>query len=160
MKLRFYLDPPSRQPHIYRHDVTETEGEEVLASPGEDRRGTEGARIAVGRTAAGRYLRVIYVPDPEPESVFVITAYTVEGKARGLQTQAGTKAPQNMKQSRFPPGWDEERVQRVLAHYETQTETEAVAEDEATLESPDQALVSVPRELVPAVRELIAKHRK
>lgn len=55
--------------------------EEVLASPGEDRRGTEGARIAVGRTAAGRYLTVIYVPDPEPEGVFVITAYPVEGKA-------------------------------------------------------------------------------
>ncbi len=65
-----------------------------------------------------------------------------------------------MKQSRFPPGWDEERVQRVLAHYETQTETEAVAEDEAAYDSPDHALVSVPRELVPAVRELIAKHRK
>jgi type II secretory pathway component PulC len=65
-----------------------------------------------------------------------------------------------MKQGRFPPGWDEERVQRVLAHYETQTETEAVAEDEAAYESPDHALVSVPRDLVPAVRELIAKHRK
>ena len=65
-----------------------------------------------------------------------------------------------MKQSRFPPGRDEARVQRVLAHYETQTETEAVAEDEAAYESPDHALVSVPRELVPAVRELIAKHRK
>jgi type II secretory pathway component PulC len=63
-----------------------------------------------------------------------------------------------MKPSRFPPGWDEERVQRVLAHYET--EMEAVAEDEAAYESPDQPLVSVPRELVPAVRELIAKHRK
>ena len=65
-----------------------------------------------------------------------------------------------MKQSKFPPGWDEERVQRVLAHYETQTEIEAVAEDEAACESPDHALVSVPRELVFAVRELIAKHRK
>ena len=65
-----------------------------------------------------------------------------------------------MKQNRFPPGWDEARVQRVLAHYETQTEAEAVAEDEAAFEAPDQALVSVPRELVPAVRELIAKHRK
>ncbi len=65
-----------------------------------------------------------------------------------------------MKQTKFPPGWDEERVQRVLAHYETQTETEAVAEDEAAYDSPDHALVSVPRELVPAVRELIAKHRK
>ena len=65
-----------------------------------------------------------------------------------------------MKQSKFPPGWDEARVRRVLAHYKTQTETEAVAEDEAAYESPDQALVSVPRELVPAVRELIAKHGK
>ena len=65
-----------------------------------------------------------------------------------------------MKQSRFPPGWDEARVQRVLAHFETQTETEAVAEDEAAREAPDHALVSVPRELVPAVRELIAKHGK
>jgi type II secretory pathway component PulC len=49
-------------------------------------------------------------------------------------------------------------VQRVLAHYETQTE--AVAEDEAAFEAADQALISVPRELVPAVRELIARHRK
>ncbi len=65
-----------------------------------------------------------------------------------------------MKQSRFPPDWDEERVQRALAHYETQTDMEAVAEDEAAYESPDPPLVSVPRELVPAVRELIAKHRR
>ena len=65
-----------------------------------------------------------------------------------------------MKQTKFPEGWDEARVQRVLAHYETQTEAEAVAEDEAAFEAPDQALVSVPRELVPAVREMIAKHRR
>lgn len=65
-----------------------------------------------------------------------------------------------MKQSKFPPGWKEAWVQRVLAHYETQTDTEAVAEDEAAYESPDHALVSAPRELVPAVRELIAKHRR
>ena len=32
-----------------------------------------------------------------------------------------------MKQTRFPPGWDEDRVRRVLAHYERQTEEEAVA---------------------------------
>lgn len=65
-----------------------------------------------------------------------------------------------MKQTKFPEGWDEARVQRVLAHYETQTEAEAVAEDEAAFEAPDQALVSVPRELVPVVREMIAKHRR
>ena len=34
-------------------------------------------------------------------------------------------------QNRLPPGWDEERVQKVLKHYEEQTEDEAVAEDEA-----------------------------
>jgi hypothetical protein len=48
-----------------------------------------------------------------------------------------------MKQNRFPPGWDEDRVQRVLAHYETQAGTEAVAEDEAVYESSDHALVSL-----------------
>ncbi|HET9882214.1 MAG TPA: hypothetical protein VFS81_10685 [Candidatus Binatia bacterium] len=34
----------------------------------------------IGKTRAGRYLRVIYVSDPEPESVFVITAYELRGK--------------------------------------------------------------------------------
>ena len=64
-----------------------------------------------------------------------------------------------MKQHRFPPGWDEERVQKVLTHYEEQTEDEAVAEDEATLEESTQTVMEVPQELVPAIRELIAKHQ-
>ena len=64
-----------------------------------------------------------------------------------------------MKQSRFPPGWDEERVKRVLAHYEEQTEAEAIAEDEAAFEDQSQTVMEIPRELVPAVRELIAKHQ-
>ena len=80
MRVRFYLDSRTGQPHTRGHNVTESEVEEVLADPGEDRLGTDGARIALGRTEAGRYLRVIYVPDPEPDSVFVITAYTLEGK--------------------------------------------------------------------------------
>jgi hypothetical protein len=65
-----------------------------------------------------------------------------------------------MTANRFPPGWDEERVQKVLARYETQSEAEAVAEDEAALERSGQTVMEVPSELVPAVRELIAKHRK
>ena len=36
---------------------------------------------------------------------------------------------------RFPPGWDEARVRKVLAHYENQTEDEAAAEDEAAYET-------------------------
>ena len=64
-----------------------------------------------------------------------------------------------MKQSKFPPGWDEERVRGVLAHYEEQTEEEAVAEDEATFEDQTQTVMEIPNELVPFVRELIAKHQ-
>jgi hypothetical protein len=33
-----------------------------------------------------------------------------------------------MKKSKFPKGWDEKRVNRVLDHYENQTEDEAVTE--------------------------------
>jgi hypothetical protein len=80
MHIRFYMDPDTGEPHIYNHGVSEEEVEDVLSHPGEDRLGREGARVALGRTGAGRYLRVIYVPDPEPESVFVITAYEFRGK--------------------------------------------------------------------------------
>jgi len=64
-----------------------------------------------------------------------------------------------MKQGKFPPGWDEQKVRRVLKHYEQQTEEEAVAEDEAAFEDSTQAVIEVPRELVPTIRELIAKHK-
>ena len=64
-----------------------------------------------------------------------------------------------MRQHRFPPGWDEDRVRKVLTHYEEQTEVEAVAEDEAAFEDSTQTVMEVPIDLVPAVRELIAKHR-
>jgi hypothetical protein len=47
---------------------------------------------------------------------------------------------EKVKQNRFPPGWDEERVRRVLAHYEEQTEVEAVAEDEAVLDDRTQTI--------------------
>lgn len=62
--------------------------------------------------------------------------------------------------SKFPEGWDEARVRRVLEHYETQTEDEAVAEDEAAFEDLGQATLVVPRELVPEIDELIARHAR
>ena len=64
-----------------------------------------------------------------------------------------------MKRSSFPPGWDEERVRKVLAHYEGQSEDEALAEDEAAFEHQSETVMEIPRELVPAVRELIAKRQ-
>ena len=63
-------------------------------------------------------------------------------------------------QRKFPPGWDGERVRRVIEHYESQTEEEAVAEDEAALDSSTGTVMNIPKELVPEVRELIARRKK
>ena len=83
MEIRFYFDPETGEPHIYRHNVSEEEVEDVLRRPGEDRPGDDGARIAAGQTETGRHLRVIYVPDPIPQSVVVITAYELVDKPLG-----------------------------------------------------------------------------
>jgi hypothetical protein len=80
INIRFYIDPETDFSHIYKHGVIESEVEDILVKSGEDRPGQDGSRIAIGQTQAGRYLRVIYVPDPEPNSVFVITAYELKGK--------------------------------------------------------------------------------
>jgi hypothetical protein len=63
-------------------------------------------------------------------------------------------------QSEFPPGWDEDRVQRVIGYYDAQTEDEALAEDEAVFAGEHHTLMEVPAELVPTIRELIAKHQQ
>lgn len=63
-------------------------------------------------------------------------------------------------EGRLPQGWNEERAQRVLAHYETQSGTEALAEDEAAFEMPGQAVMAVPNDLVPAIRQAIARDSK
>jgi hypothetical protein len=64
-----------------------------------------------------------------------------------------------MKQANYPVGWDEARVTRVLAQYEEQSDAEAAAEDEAAYESTTHTLMEVPIDLVPAVRELLAKRK-
>src|SRR5262249_750036 len=80
MEIRFHIDPDTGLPHISSHGVTEEEVRQVLGSQGEDRPGSEGSRVKLGQTAAGRYLRVIYVPDEGAQSLFVITASELEGK--------------------------------------------------------------------------------
>ena len=62
-----------------------------------------------------------------------------------------------MTTEKYPRGWNEARVQRVLEYYESQTDEEAAAEIEAGLNS---TTMEVPRALVPAVRELIAKRKR
>ncbi len=60
--------------------------------------------------------------------------------------------------TRFPNGWDEERVQRLLQHYESQTEEEAVVEDETALQYKTHTLMQIPNPLVPSVRALLSQH--
>lgn len=81
MNIRFYIDPETDLPHIYNHHVDEQEVEDILANPGIRYSGSDESKIAVGQTQSGRYIRVIYKPDPEPDSVFVITAYELKGQA-------------------------------------------------------------------------------
>ena len=64
-----------------------------------------------------------------------------------------------MKRNRFPAGWNEARVRRVLEHYERQTEDEAVAEDEAAFELQGQTVMVVPNGLVPEITRLIERRR-
>ena len=82
MDIRYYLDPDTQLPHIYGHSVTEAEVEQVLRNSGEDLPGTRDSRMKLGQTDAGRYLQLIYVPDDDPQSVFVVTAYELQGKAK------------------------------------------------------------------------------
>jgi activator of 2-hydroxyglutaryl-CoA dehydratase len=64
-----------------------------------------------------------------------------------------------MTNKHFPPGWDEERVRRVLSHYEKQTDEEAAAEDEAAFEGKGRTVIEVPFELMPVIREIIAQYK-
>lgn len=80
MEIRYFRDPESGLPHIYDHGVTEPEVEWILARPTEDEACADDSRQALGQTEAGRYLRVVYVPDNEGDGVFVITAYPLAGK--------------------------------------------------------------------------------
>ncbi len=59
--------------------------------------------------------------------------------------------------NRFPPGWDEERVRQIIERYESQTEDEAVAEDEAAFALEGHTVMTIPHHRVPAVRELLAE---
>jgi hypothetical protein len=82
VRIRYYIDPATGLPHIYEHGISEHEVEAILERPLQDIRGREDSRIAIGQTEEGRYLKVIYIPDPIPQSVFVITAHELGPKAK------------------------------------------------------------------------------
>jgi hypothetical protein len=80
MEVRYYRDSETGLPHIYDHGVTETEVEWILAHPGEDGPCSGDSRQALGQAQAGRYLRVVYIPDETGDGVFVVTAYALAGR--------------------------------------------------------------------------------
>jgi hypothetical protein len=65
-----------------------------------------------------------------------------------------------MKKQKYPPGWNEKRVRKVIAHYENQTEEEQAAEIEQVLEAENITLVAVPTPLVPKVLTLLKRGRR
>jgi hypothetical protein len=64
------------------------------------------------------------------------------------------------KKTKLPADWNEERVKTVLKHYEEQSEDEALAEDEAAFGDEPHTVIEVPTDLLPTIRQLIAKHKK
>jgi hypothetical protein len=65
-----------------------------------------------------------------------------------------------MKEQQFPAGWDQQRVQRLLAELDARTEKEWLGADEAAADDrDDQTVITVPTALLPAIRRLLAAHR-
>src|SRR5205814_1193608 len=81
------------------------------------------------------------------------------GSRRGRGTPPTTEEAK-MKEQKFPPGWDEKRVQEWIAHYENQTEDEEFADIEAACAAEDITLMAIPTELVPEVRALLARQQR
>lgn len=119
---------------------------------------TDRPRPNRGRSVSASCLRA----GPQPE--LRVRHHGVRTRREGAESSAAApevfKAEEAMKQEhRFPAGWNAARVQRVLDHYEAQSDVEATAEDEAAYRSTTTTVMKIPVKLVPKVRALLAKRR-
>ena len=65
-----------------------------------------------------------------------------------------------MSDQKFPDGWDEQRVKRLLSELDARTDEEWIAADEAAAaDGDDQAVITVPTALLPEIRRLLASHK-
>jgi hypothetical protein len=65
-----------------------------------------------------------------------------------------------MNEQRFPKGWDEQRVQQLIAELDARTDEEWIAADEAAAaNAEDQTVITVPTALLPEIRRLLASHK-
>lgn len=79
MDVRFHTNPDG-EPHIYDHDVAEEEVLEALARPLERISGRDESTILIGRTVAGRVLKIIFADARDSQGIFVITAFDLPAK--------------------------------------------------------------------------------
>ncbi len=65
-----------------------------------------------------------------------------------------------MSDQKFPTGWDEQRVKRLLSELDARTDEEWIVADEAAaVDGDDQAVITVPAALLPEIRRLLASHK-
>ena len=77
---------------------------------------------------------------------------------RGVSQTPTPEGP--MSEQKFPPGWDAERVKKLIDHYDQISEGDLEVEDEAATEEHDgQTVIAVPNDLLPAIRKLLADHK-
>jgi hypothetical protein len=86
-------EPERRVPPTSRPGVQEQEACSMLSSAMEDRPANAGARWAVGRPWGGRYIRVIHLTDPVPDSEFVLRAYELGPRAQHALRRRGSRRP-------------------------------------------------------------------
>jgi hypothetical protein len=59
--------------------------------------------------------------------------------------------------TKFPKGWNEQRVRNLIKHYESQSPAAAAAEDDALFGDRKHSFMQIPTRLVPAVRKLLSR---
>lgn len=79
MLVRFNSNPDGT-PHIHDHGVSEAEVHEALEWPLIQASGGDKSTILIGRTAAGRVLKLIFAESRGEDGIFVITAYDLPPK--------------------------------------------------------------------------------
>jgi len=154
--IRFYLDPDTGLPHIYGHGVTEEAVEQVLRASGGDIQGSRGSRMKL-RPDLGRALSPGHLLARRGTGER-LRDHRLRADRQGQEgVSPATTEETAMSDQKFPPGWDEARIREVIEHYDSQDEDERAAEIEAAWEAEGMTLMSVPTELVPEIRVLLAR---
>jgi hypothetical protein len=151
VQIRYYIDPTTGLPHIYEHGVSEPEIEAVLRNPQQDFRGREIPECYRSNrrgTISESNLRSSRRPRLR------LRCHGARARDESETGPPPKTKKETMSAQKYPPGWNESRVRRVIEYYESQSDEEAAAEIKAGSES---TMMRVPSALVPAIRRFIAR---